>query len=248
MPKIYLSPAAHGNDRPCSAVPGCTENTHANEYLNELIPYFDACGIAWRRNGADQVGSQGVSRAVRESNAWGADLHYVVHTNGSDGTARGSRPMVFPAGAGRAWAETLAKWRRLIYPYPVTVKTNSELYEILQTNAVCIYEELVFHDNPEDAGWLHANMRTLAAYTARAFCEIWGLPFVDPYRAFGDVNGDGRVDSTDARLVLQAYAGKTTLDADAAAAGDVDGDGKVTSADARLILQKYAGKIDDLPT
>ncbi len=63
----------------------------------------------------------------------------------------------------------------------------------------------------------------------------------------GDVDGNGKVDSTDARLVLQ-YAVKKipggALDLDVA---DVDGNGKVDSTDARLILQYAVKKIDKLP-
>ena len=64
---------------------------------------------------------------------------------------------------------------------------------------------------------------------------------------WGDVDGDETITSTDARLVLQYYAGKITeedLNIDLA---DVDGDGDITSTDARLILQYYAGKIDSFP-
>ena len=63
----------------------------------------------------------------------------------------------------------------------------------------------------------------------------------------GDVDGDGSITSTDARLTLQYYAGKIkAADLDVAAA-DVDGDGSITSTDARLILQYYAGKIPNFP-
>lgn len=245
--KIYLSPAAHATDHACSWGHKCTENKHANLYLDELVPYLDACGIEWRRNAKKNTGSKGVQNAVKESNEWGATLHYVVHTNASNGTVKGSRPMVWPTGEGKAWANIVASWRRKIYPYPVTVKTRSDLYEIKESNAVCIYEELVFHDNVEDATWLHNNMRSLAEHTARAFCEIWNLEFVDPYRAKGDVDGDGQITSTDARLTLQQSAGKVELDKTAKRAADVDGDGDVTSTDARLILQKAAGKLDKFP-
>jgi hypothetical protein len=63
----------------------------------------------------------------------------------------------------------------------------------------------------------------------------------------GDVNGDGNVDSTDARLVLQFAVKKispTDLDISVA---DVDGSGKTDSTDARLILQLAVGKIAEFP-
>jgi N-acetylmuramoyl-L-alanine amidase len=172
--KIYLSPAAHESDNPC-LVAGCSENTHANLYLDELTPYLDACGIAWKRNGKQNVGRMGVQKAVRASNEWGADLHYVVHTNAANGQAQGSRPHVYPTGDGKAWAEKIIARRKEIYPYPCIIKTNSDLYEIVNTRAVCVYEELVFHDNIEDVRWFHEHMRELAEATVKAFCDIFKM-------------------------------------------------------------------------
>jgi hypothetical protein len=246
--KIYLSPAAHGTDNPCSHSKSCGENIHANLYMDELIPYLKACGFEYKRNAKKNVGSAGVKNAVKESNAWGADLHYTVHTNAFNGTVKGSRPMVYPTGNGKKWAEVIKKYRAKIYPYPITIKEKTDLYELNQTRAVCIYEELVFHDNKEDAAWLHKNMRLMAEYTVRAFCEIFNVKFVDPYIIKGDVDGDKKVTSTDARLVLQESAGKVKFNDKQKQAADVDGDGKVTSTDARLILQHTAGKIDKFPT
>lgn len=60
----------------------------------------------------------------------------------------------------------------------------------------------------------------------------------------GDVNGDTKVDSTDARLTLQYAVGKIDANALDLAASDVDGDGKTDSTDARLILQYAVGKIE----
>lgn len=53
----------------------------------------------------------------------------------------------------------------------------------------------------------------------------------------GDVSGDGQVNSTDARLVLQYTVETVPLDGPARERADVNGDGKVNSADAREILQ-----------
>ena len=63
----------------------------------------------------------------------------------------------------------------------------------------------------------------------------------------GDLNGDGKLDTTDARLALQYAVGKIELTGSQISAGDVNADGKVDTTDARLILQKAVGKIDQFP-
>jgi len=61
--------------------------------------------------------------------------------------------------------------------------------------------------------------------------------------AKGDLNGDGKVNSSDARLALRAAAKLENLTDAQKQAGDMDGDGDVDSADARTILRK-AGKLE----
>ena len=68
-----------------------------------------------------------------------------------------------------------------------------------------------------------------------------------PDTLLGDVDGDGNITSTDARLTLQFYAGKIGEESLNTAVADVDSDGNITSTDARLILQYYAGKITAWP-
>ncbi len=67
-----------------------------------------------------------------------------------------------------------------------------------------------------------------------------------PLLIHGDVNGDGHIDSTDARLTLQ-YAVKKIPALPEDLAADVDGSGKTDSTDARLILQYAVRKITDFP-
>lgn len=83
---------------------------------------------------------------------------------------------------------------------------------------------------------------------AALFSGVVGFSAAAKTAVWGDVDGDGAVTSTDARLTLQYYAGKLqdTANLDLTVA-DVDGDNKVTSTDARLILQYYAGKISGFP-
>jgi len=61
----------------------------------------------------------------------------------------------------------------------------------------------------------------------------------------GDVNGDGKIDTTDARLVLQAIVNKYTLTDTQKMAADVNTDGKIDTVDARLILQYIVRKITE---
>ena len=60
----------------------------------------------------------------------------------------------------------------------------------------------------------------------------------------GDVNFDGAVDSSDARIVLQAAVGKVTLSEKELAVADADESGEIDSSDARVILQVSVGKAE----
>lgn len=71
-----------------------------------------------------------------------------------------------------------------------------------------------------------------------------------PDYLLGDVDNNGKVNTTDARLTLQAAVQKIKLeDLNEVAewAADVDGNGKINTTDARLILQYAVQKIDKFP-
>ncbi len=92
---------------------------------------------------------------------------------------------------------------------------------------------------------------TEAGITAGLWCTVCEKYLegggVIPRLAYGDVNGDKKIDSTDARLVLQLAVGKIDAKAIDATAADVNGDKKIDSTDARLILQLAVGKIERFP-
>ena len=58
---------------------------------------------------------------------------------------------------------------------------------------------------------------------------------------WGDVNGDGVVDSVDALMCLRAALGLISLEGSSVLAADVNGDGEVTSEDALMILRRALG-------
>lgn len=74
------------------------------------------------------------------------------------------------------------------------------------------------------------------AYMKKKGYTVNGLP------KLGDADGDGDVDTTDARLTLQYAVGSITAEDINTLLADIDGDGDVDTTDARMILQKAVGK------
>ena len=189
-PKVYLSPAMH-RANPC-VYPRpdgkqCYEALENNEYIDILEPILNRCGIETKRgyrrtpmNGDN--GDAIMKQNVRESNAWGADVHYVSHTNASsNGKAQGCHPMYYTYSKnGKKLGEIMVKYRKQIYPRTVKLVARSDLYELKKTNAVAFYEEHAFHDNMEDATWFHTHMEEIAESAAKGLCEYFGIPYVEP--------------------------------------------------------------------
>lgn len=97
--------------------------------------------------------------------------------------------------------------------------------------------------------WTNPTIYGYENSAAEAYAEEQGLLFVSigVLSTAGDINDDGKVDTTDARLTLQYAVGKIELKDDALIAADVNGDGKTDTTDARLILQYAVGKISSFP-
>lgn len=64
---------------------------------------------------------------------------------------------------------------------------------------------------------------------------------------YGDLNDDGKVDASDALIVLKIAVGKQTADETLTKLADVDGNKKVDASDALLILKKAVDKIEKFP-
>ncbi len=189
MPKVYLSPAMHRQNECCYPRPDgkqCYEALENNEYIDILEPVLNRCKIETKRGYRrtpmnNEDGDKIMRQNVAESNAWGADVHYISHTNGANGTVKGYRPIYFTGSTkGKKLAEIMVKYRKQIYPYGVVLNNRTDLYELKNTNAVAFYEEHVFHDNLEDATWFHTHMNEIAESAAKGLCEYFGIPYIAP--------------------------------------------------------------------
>ena len=189
-PKVYLSPAMHMAN-PCvyprKDGKQCYEALENNEYIDILEPILNRCGIetkrGYRRTPMNSDNGDTIMRQnVAESNAWGAAVHYVSHTNGSadgKGNSRGCYPMYYTYSKnGKKLGEIMVKYRKEIYPRTVKLVARSDLYELKKTNAVAFYEEHAFHDNLEDITWFHNRMKEIAESAAKGLCEWFGIPYV----------------------------------------------------------------------
>lgn len=98
--------------------------------------------------------------------------------------------------------------------------------------------------------WQYTDAGTVAGVTGKVDRDICTRDFPREIRALGrngfplpgDANGDGKVDTTDARLTLQYAARRIGDDKLDLTAADVNGDGQVDTTDARAILQRAAGR------
>ena len=174
MPKIYLSAAAHAIDNSTKCPTKCGENTHCNAYMDIVEKGLKAQGIEVKRTHKTKTGNAAMSSRVKDANAWGADIYYVAHTNAGGG--RYSMTMCYPNSTSQKKADVFHKYRKCVKTH--YVRTRKDLYEINATKMVCLYDELIFHDNADDCAWFHnGGMEKLAEETVKALCEICGVVY-----------------------------------------------------------------------
>ena len=78
-----------------------------------------------------------------------------------------------------------------------------------------------------------------------ATCAVTVLDSGSPSVTVGDCNGDGKINTSDAVMILKFAAGMVGLDANQQTAADTNKDDKVNTSDAVLILKYAAGMITE---
>lgn len=171
--KIYISPSSQPANT--YAVGNTNEQVQCRKIAAALEQELDRCGFEAKAGLSGTMYTR-----VPESNEFGADLHLPIHTNAFDGKVAGLRIMVYKKGGeaeqiAKAIMDTLA---------PITpgnsdgISVYPGLYEIKNSNAICVYLEVGFHDNKEEAQWIIDNTQAIAEAICKGLCSHYGVKYV----------------------------------------------------------------------
>lgn len=172
---IYISPSSQPANT--YAVGKTNEQEQCRKIGAALEKSLDRCGF----NAKAGLSGTMYTR-VAESNKMGAGLHMPIHTNGFDGTVAGLRIMIHHKGGE---AEKIAK-AIMATLAPITpgksdgISCYPNLYEISDSNAICVYIEVGFHDNKEEAQWIIDHTEDIAEAICKGLCNHYGVEYVFP--------------------------------------------------------------------
>ena len=175
MPKVFLSPSSQEWNRYATTHHN-TEEAVCNKIADLVEAILKEHGFLVMQN--DPSGSP--SDHTRKSNAYGPDLHVPIHTNAGGG--RGCEIFVYnpdnPNSRNTKAAKAIYKYVSALTPTADRgIRKNTSFYEIKNTTSPCVYCELQFHDNAEDAQWILNNLYALAEAVAHGICDAFGITF-----------------------------------------------------------------------
>lgn len=130
--------------------------------------------------------------------------------------------------------------------YKIKVEECKHSYTAVVTVPTCMEEGYTTH-TCENCGesFIDGHTDPLGHDFVDGVCSRCGA--VEVIVELGDVNGDGRVDTTDAKLVMQYDLGMFGDAALNMSVADVNGDGRVDTTDAKIIMQYDLGLITEFP-
>lgn len=167
--KIYLSPSSQSNNV-CSG--GDTEAKHCRYIATAGEKYLKKNGYEVKV--ADP--SLDVEGRIADSNAWGADVHIPIHTNAGGGD--GTLVMCFTGCTSNKYVKSVYNAVASVSPGKDDgIKVRTDLAEITDTNAMCVYVECEFHDT--NGAWIDKNTDALGKAIAKGICIAEGKSFSD---------------------------------------------------------------------
>lgn len=171
--KIFLSPSDQ------------KKNTYASGNTAEDIQCGKiaiAAKAALERCGFEVMLMQYATMAEKcaESDAFGAELHVPIHSNGFNAKVTGTRIFYFSdGGAGHQAAKAiLARLGPVTPGAPDMVQAYPSLYEVRVPKAPTAYIEADFHDVATVADWIIDNTEVIGEEICHGICDYFGVPYV----------------------------------------------------------------------
>lgn len=183
----------------------------------------------------------------KEANAWGADYFISIHRDAcAPNVAQGATAYVYSKVETDGVTYNKAKgivdglcsaagFRNRGVKKGAVSYTDFAVNRV--TNMSSVLLEVGFIDSDTDNKIFDEKFEDMALAIAKGLCAAVGEKFV----ISGDINEDGKVDITDARLILRYAVGLETMNDNIKAIADINGDGQVTVADAREVLRQAIG-------
>lgn len=114
------------------------------------------------------------------SDAFGAELHMPIHSNGFDGKVSGTRIFYHSdGGEGHKAAKAILATLGPVTPgSPDMVQAYPALYEIRVPKAPTAYIEADFHDVQEVADWIVDHTQDIAEAICKGVCKYFGVDYV----------------------------------------------------------------------
>lgn len=247
MLKIFIDPG-HGGDSIGASYKGRLEQDDCLRLalaVRDIL--FTQKGVETMLSREDNTDPDLLKRCER-ANGWGADYFISIHRNAfSPEAATGVEAWVYSEVQTEGVTYNMAK-NIVDSVCDATgfrnrgVRKGAPAYRDYAVNNYtkmhsCLLE-VGFIDNTKDNTVFDTMFSEIALGIAKSLMENMGLAFVSPVIK-GDVDGDGKVTASDARLILRAAVGLEEIDT---AKGDIDGDGVITSSDSREALRIATGQ------
>ena len=171
--KIYISPS--NQEANLYATGNTNEKAQCHKIAKACYNFLKAQGFTVKCTYNDDMYER-----VKESNAFGADIHLAIHTNA---TAKhkitGGTQILLYSLTGERKKVGQAVFNRLA---PITPGNSAErlvekpsFYEVNSAKGITVYCECEFHDTKEGSDFIIKNTKQIGEAIAKGLCDYYGI-------------------------------------------------------------------------
>ncbi len=185
---VYLSPSTQ--EKNVGVGNYGTEEKMMNKVADVVEKVLKGHGLTVYRNMPEML----LAQVVTDSNNKKPDIHFAIHSNASNGKARGCEVYCHKFG-GEAEKLARAIYTELSPLTPTSDRgvmegynhfgTGKPLYELAKTNAPAALIEIAYHDNAEDAKWITYNIEEIGITLAKGVLKYFGIEHISENHEIG---------------------------------------------------------------